>query len=138
MFNAVFLVTLGELGEDVLNSLFKTLLSVIDRDLHKELLTLSAFQTTVGAYRFDPRLQIVLGLTDTLWARFTIDSQQDTQPVWDILTMFFIIEYPNHPQSFLVKTNHTKQMNLMTQIPTIGGYRVKHCRSSTTFGNVTG
>ena len=89
MFNIVRLVMLDELCEDVIDTLFNALLSVIGGNLLKELLTLSAFQTTVGAYRFDRCLQIVLRLTDSLCARFAIDAKQDTQPVRDTLAMVF-------------------------------------------------
>ena len=51
MSNATCLVQLGEIGEDVLNSLFGVLLSVIDGDPLKELLPLEAFQRTVRATR---------------------------------------------------------------------------------------
>ena len=66
MFNIVRLVMLDELCEDVIDTLFNALLSVIGGDLLKELLPLEAFQTTIGAFRFDRCLQIVLGLIDTL------------------------------------------------------------------------
>ena len=89
MFNIVRLVMLDELCEDVIDTLFNALLSVIDGDLLKELLPLEAFQTTVSLVpaRSPPtdrpaadrhRLRLLHA-----------DSPQDTQPIRDIIAMLF-------------------------------------------------